>query len=70
MGAASAIEAVLSVLAIRHGLLPPTMNFTQPDPECLHNVVPNEPKVWDIDLALSNSFGFGGNIAAIVLRRL
>lgn len=70
MGAASAIEAVVSVLSIHHGILPPTRNFEELDPECLSNVVPNEPQIADVNVVLSNSFGFGGNIATIVLKRL
>lgn len=66
MGAASAIEAVASVLALHHRMLPPTANFTEPDPECLSNVVPNRAqKADDISCVLSNAFGFGGNVSTV-----
>ncbi|WP_127534573.1 beta-ketoacyl-[acyl-carrier-protein] synthase family protein [Paenibacillus kobensis] len=67
MGAASAIEAVACALAIRHGVLPPTMNYSEPDPECVVNVVPNAAAQQPVRYALSNSFAFGGNISTIVM---
>ena len=68
MGAASAIEAVATVLAVYFRLLPPTANYSQADPECLTNVVPNQAQTTDtVHLALSNAFGFGGNISTIAI---
>jgi 3-oxoacyl-[acyl-carrier-protein] synthase II len=69
IGAAGAIEAVASCLAIEHQVLPPTINYEQPDPECDLDYVPNAPRRAKIDVALSNSFGFGSVNASIVLRR-
>ncbi len=68
MGAASAIEALASVLALHHRKLPPTANFTEADPDCLSNVVPNHATdAADIAYVLSNAFGFGGNVSTIAL---
>src|SRR5690606_2115861 len=60
LGAAGAVEAVLSVLAIRDQIAPPTINLRSPDPECDLDYVPNEARRMPIRVALSNSFGFGG----------
>ncbi|MBV8080197.1 MAG: beta-ketoacyl-ACP synthase II [Actinobacteria bacterium] len=69
-GAAGAIEAVFSILALRDGVVPPTINYEDPDPDCDLDYVPNEArKVPDLRVAVSNSFGFGGHNATIVLRR-
>jgi 3-oxoacyl-[acyl-carrier-protein] synthase II len=68
IGAAGAIEAVTSVLAIRDGVVPPTINLTDPDPECDLDYVPNEAREAKVRTVLSNSFGFGGQNAALVLR--
>lgn len=67
MGAASAIEAVTCALAIRHNLIPPTMNFLEHDPDCVKNVVPNQTISKNVEYALSNSFAFGGNISTILM---
>lgn len=69
MGAAGALELVITVLALREGLLPPTMNFTTPDPECDIDCVPNASRRVDIDVALSNAFAFGGLNAVLAMRR-
>jgi len=69
LGAAGAVEAVFSVLAIRHGLIPPTINYETPDPHCDLDYVPNEARKADIKVVLSNSFGFGGTNACVVFRR-
>ncbi|HVF55043.1 MAG TPA: beta-ketoacyl-ACP synthase II [Pyrinomonadaceae bacterium] len=69
LGAAGGIEAVFSVLAIKEGKLPPTINYVNPDPECDLDYVPNEPREAQIDYALSNSFGFGGTNAALLFKR-
>src|SRR5437868_1057538 len=69
LGAAGGIEAVFSVLAIREGKLPPTINYVNPDPDCDLDYVPNEPREAHITYALSNSFGFGGTNAALLFKR-
>lgn len=70
LGAAGAIEASATALAICHGVIPPTANFTGPDPACDLDVVPNEARRAEIDVALSNSFAFGGLNAVLVMRKL
>jgi 3-oxoacyl-[acyl-carrier-protein] synthase II len=69
LGAAGAVEATFSILAVHHGVLPPTINYEDPDPECDLDYIPNESREADVRVALSNSFGFGGHNATIVLRR-
>jgi len=69
LGAAGGIEAVFSVLAIARKMLPPTINYTTPDPACDLDYVPNEPREAQVECALSNSFGFGGTNAALLFRR-
>lgn len=69
IGAAGAIEAVASCLAIEHQILPPTINYEHSDPECDLDYVPNKPRAAEVDVVLSNSFGFGSVNASIVLRR-
>jgi len=69
LGAAGALEAVATVLAVRDGVLPPTANFTAPDPECDLDVVPNQARPAQVEYALSNSFAFGGLNAVLVFRR-
>ena len=69
LAAAGALEAVATVLALREGLLPPTANFTTPDPECDLDVVPNVARRARVDAALSNSFAFGGLNAVVAFRR-
>ena len=69
LGAAGAIEAVMCVLAINYGVIPPTLNLTHPDPECDLDYVPNEARAVEVTTALSNSFGFGGHNSVLVLRR-
>jgi 3-oxoacyl-[acyl-carrier-protein] synthase II len=68
MGAASALEAVASVLAIREGFIPPTANFGQPDPECALDVVPNACRRAKVRAVLSNSMAFGGNNSCVLFR--
>ena len=69
-GAAGAIEAIFTTLAVRDRVVPPTINYEDEDPECDLDYVPNEArKVPDLEVAASNSFGFGGHNATIVLRR-
>ena len=69
LGAAGAIEAALCILGMRNGLLPPTINQETRDPECDLDYVPNESRDADVRVAVSNSFGFGGHNASIVLRK-
>jgi len=69
LGAAGAMEAIFSVLAIYHGILPPTINYTTPDPECDLDYIPNQARRADASVAMSNSFGFGGHNACVVMRR-
>ena len=69
LGAAGGIEAVFSVLAIDKGVIPPTINYEFPDPECDLDYVPNKSRAFSVDVALSNSFGFGGTNACILFRK-
>jgi 3-oxoacyl-[acyl-carrier-protein] synthase II len=69
LGAAGAVEGVYSVLALNHGVLPPTINYENPDPTCDLDYVPNTARKADIKVALSNSFGFGGTNACAIFRR-
>lgn len=69
LGAAGAIEAAACVLAIDRGLVPPTINLDHADPECDLDYVPNRARRADVDVAISNSFGFGGHNATLVIKR-
>jgi len=69
LGAAGAVEAIFSLLAIRDGVLPPTINLEETDPACDLDYIPNEARRADVRTTVSNSFGFGGHNASIVLRR-
>ncbi len=69
LGAAGALEAVVSLLAIQHNLLPATINLQTPDPACDLDYVPNTPRPAQVDVAMSNSFGFGGHNVCVVFRR-
>lgn len=69
LGAAGGIEAVVAALAISRGALPPTINYENPDPECDLDYVPNQARDGRVDVALSNSFGFGGTNVVLALRR-
>ncbi len=69
LGAAGGIEAVFSILAIDKGIIPPTINYGFPDPECDLDYVPNKSRVCKVDVAMSNSFGFGGTNACILFRK-
>ncbi len=70
LGAAGGVEAVISVLALHHQLSPPTINLANPDPACDLDYVPNVAREMKIDVALSNSFGFGGTNGTLAFRRL
>ncbi len=69
LGAAGAIEAAVTLLALHHGILPPTANFTEPDPACDLDVIPNTARPASTEFALSNSFAFGGLNAVLAFRR-
>lgn len=69
MSAASALEAVACVLAMEHGIVPPTINYDERDPECDIDCVPNRAREHKVNIAMSNAYGFGGHCASIVLRR-
>jgi 3-oxoacyl-[acyl-carrier-protein] synthase II len=69
LGAGGAVEAVFTTLAIRDGKVPPTINYEVEDPECDLDYVPNEARDADVRVAVSNSFGFGGHNACVVLKR-
>jgi 3-oxoacyl-[acyl-carrier-protein] synthase II len=68
MGAASAIEALICALVIERGIIPPTINYDCPDPECDLDYVPNRPRQQKVKVALSNAFAFGGNCSALILK--
>jgi len=69
LGAAGAVEGIFTSLALHHGILPPTINYENPDPQCDLDYVPNQARKADIQIALSNSFGFGGTNACVIFRR-
>ena len=69
LGASGAVEAVFSILAMREGVLPPTINYQTPDPECDLDYVPNQPRKASPRHAMSNSFGFGGHNATLIFSR-
>ena len=68
LGAAGAIEAIFCVRAISAGVVPPTINLTDPDPDCDLDYVPNEARNLPVRTAMSNSFGFGGHDVSLVFR--
>jgi len=69
LGAAGAIEAIATVLTIREGIVPPTINLTDPDPACDLDFVPGQARKADVEVAMSNGFGFGGHNAVLIFRR-
>ena len=69
LGAAGGIEAIATALTLYHGVLPPTINYEKPDPDCDLDYVPNQARQQQVDAALSNAFGFGGTNATLVFRR-
>jgi len=70
IGAAGAIEAIVTALSLREGMLPPTINYHHPDPDLDLDYIPNTPRPKEISVALSNSFGFGGHNAILVLKKI
>jgi 3-oxoacyl-[acyl-carrier-protein] synthase II len=69
LGGSGAIEAIISTLAVQRDVVPPTINYEVPDPECDLDYIPNEAREWKTDVALSNNFGFGGHNACLVIRK-
>jgi 3-oxoacyl-[acyl-carrier-protein] synthase II len=69
LGAAGAVEAGITSLAVECGILPPTINYETPDPDCDLDYVPNKARKADVRYALSNSFGFGGTNASLLFKR-
>lgn len=70
LGAAGGMEAAFSALVLKHGIVPPTINYEEPDPECDLDYVPNEARQVDCQVAISNSFGFGGTNATLAFRKI
>ena len=69
LGAASAVEAIATIKAMGESLIPPTINYTTPDPDCDLDYVPNTARAGKVDVALNNSFGFGGHNVSILLKK-
>lgn len=69
LGATGAVELIISALALKHGIIPPTIHLDEPDPECDLDYTPHTARQWQADIAISNTFGFGGNNASVALRR-
>jgi 3-oxoacyl-[acyl-carrier-protein] synthase II len=70
LGAAGGVEAIFSILSIQDQVAPPTINLDNPDPECDLDYVPNTARPMKINIALSNSFGFGGTNGTLIFKRL
>ncbi len=70
LGAAGGLEAVISIMAIQEGVLPPTINYQTPDPECDLDYIPNVAREAKVDAVMSNSFGFGGTNGVVIFKRL
>jgi 3-oxoacyl-[acyl-carrier-protein] synthase II len=69
LGAAGSIELIATALTVKEGIIPPTINYEHPDPECDLDYVPNVKRVKEVKVALSNSFGFGGHNVSIALKK-
>jgi len=69
LGASGAVEAIFTILALGRGVLPPTINYEVPDPECDLDYIPNEARLEQVEIGVSNSFGFGGHNACVVFQR-
>jgi 3-oxoacyl-[acyl-carrier-protein] synthase II len=70
LGAAGGVEAAVCALSIHHGVIPPTINYENPDPDCDLDYTPNVAKKREIKVAASNNLGFGGHNATVIFRRL
>ncbi|MBP5781904.1 MAG: beta-ketoacyl-[acyl-carrier-protein] synthase II, partial [Bacteroidales bacterium] len=70
LGAAGAVELIATALTVYEGIIPPTINLNEPDPECDLDYTPNKAQKADITLAISNSFGFGGQNACLAVRKI
>ncbi|PKH45877.1 beta-ketoacyl-[acyl-carrier-protein] synthase II, partial [Dehalococcoides mccartyi] len=70
IGGAGAIEASICALTIKNGIIPPTINYTTPDPECDLDYTPNTARKAKVKVALNNSFGFGGHNSVLILREM
>lgn len=70
LGAAGGIEAVVSIMAMRDGVLPPTINYVTPDPNCDLDIVPNEARKAELNVVMSNSFGFGGTNGVVIFKKV
>jgi 3-oxoacyl-(acyl-carrier-protein) synthase len=70
LGASGAVEAVICALAIKNKIIPPTINYKNPDPQCDLDFVPDKSRNAELDNVLSNSFGFGGFNAALIFKKL
>jgi 3-oxoacyl-[acyl-carrier-protein] synthase II len=68
LGGAGGVEAIFTALSIKHGIIPPTINYETPDPECDLDYVPNEARKVRVKIAMSNSFGFGGTNASLIFK--
>jgi len=69
LGGAGGVETANTVLALQHGVIPPTINYEEPDPDCDLDYVPNVARQAPIELALSNSYGFGGTNVSLAFRK-
>ena len=70
LGATGAVELIISALALKNGVIPPTIHLDEPDPECDLDYTPHTARQWQADIAISNTFGFGGNNASLAIRRV
>ena len=70
LGAAGGVEGALTALSIVHGVVPPTINYTEPDPECDLDYVPNTARQVRVEYAMSNNFGFGGTNASLLFKKI
>ncbi len=70
LGASGGVEAIIIAKAIQEGVIPPTINYETPDEECDLDYVPNEPRKLDVNVGMSNSFGFGGHNVSLVMGKI